>query len=42
MKINLKSGIDKLLFGMKQHDVTTALGKPDKNYKDEEENVICV
>ena len=42
MKINLKSGIDKLLFGMKQNDVTAALGKPDKNYKDEDDNVIFV
>ncbi|MEP6803365.1 MAG: hypothetical protein ABI892_02500, partial [Flavobacterium sp.] len=42
MKINLKSGIDKLLFGMKQNDVTAALGKPDKNYTDEDDNVIFV
>ena len=42
MKINLKSGIDKLLFGVKQNDVTAALGKPDKNYKDEDDNVIFV
>ncbi len=42
MKINLKSGIDKLLFGMKQNDVTAVLGKPDKNYKDEDDNVIFV
>ncbi len=42
MKINLKSGIDKLLFGMKQNDVITALGKPDKNYKDEDDNIIFV
>ena len=42
MKINLKSGIDKLFFGMKQNDVTAALGKPDKNYKDEDDNVIFV
>jgi hypothetical protein len=42
MKINLKSGIDKLLFGMKQNDVTAALGKPDKNYVDEDDNVIFV
>ena len=42
MKINLKSGIDKLLFGMKQNDVTAVFGKPDKNYKDEDDNVIFV
>jgi hypothetical protein len=40
MKINLKSGIDKLIFGMKQKDVTAIYGKPDRNYKDEEDNVI--
>ena len=40
MKVNLKSGIDKLLFGMKQNDVTTIYGKPDRNYEDEDDNVI--
>lgn len=40
MKINLKNGIDKLLFGMKQKDVTAIYGKPDRNYKDEDDNVI--
>lgn len=40
MKINLKSGIDKLLFGMKQNDVTAIYGKPDRNYKDEDDNLI--
>jgi hypothetical protein len=40
MKINLKIGIDKLIFGMKQKDVTAIYGKPDRNYKDEEDNVI--
>ncbi len=40
MKINLKNGIDKLLFGMKQNDVTAIYGKPDRNYKDEDDNVI--
>jgi hypothetical protein len=39
MKINLKNGIDKLIFGMKQKDVT-AICKPDRNYKDEDDNVI--
>lgn len=42
MKINLKNGIDKLIFGMKQNDVTAIYGKPDKNYKDEDDNVIFV
>ncbi|KFF13873.1 hypothetical protein [Flavobacterium hydatis] len=40
MKINPKNGIEKLLFGMKQNDVTAIYGKPDRNYKDEDDNVI--
>lgn len=40
MKINLKNGIDKLLFGMKQNDVVAIYGKPNRNYKDEDDNVI--
>ncbi len=40
MKINLKTGVDKLLFGMKQNDVISIYGKPDRNYKDEDDNVI--
>jgi len=40
MKINLKIGIDKLIFGMKQNDVIAVYGKPDRNYKDEDDNVI--
>jgi hypothetical protein len=40
MKINLKTGIDKLIFGMKQNDVIAIYGKPDRNYKDEDDNVI--
>ena len=42
MKINLKNGIDKLLFGMKQKDVEAIYGKPDRNYKDEDDNQILV
>ena len=42
MKINLKNGIDKLIFGMKQNDVIAIYGKPNKNYKDEDDNVIFV
>lgn len=42
MKINLHYGIDKLLFGMKQNDVTAVYGKPDKNFKDEDGNTILV
>lgn len=40
MKINPKNGINQLLFGMKQKDVTTLYGTPDKQFKDEEDNVI--
>jgi len=40
MTVNLKSGIDKLLFGMKQNDVIVIYGKPDREYKDEDDNVI--
>lgn len=42
MKVNLKSGIDQLVFGMKQKDVSAVFGKPDKNYIDEDDNVIFV
>lgn len=42
MKINLKSGVDKLLFGMKQNDVKAIYGEPDREYKDDEDNVIYV
>ena len=40
MEIKLKFGIDNLLFGMKEQDVIKVLGKPDTQYKDEEENVV--
>ena len=40
MKINPKNGIDKLIFGMKQNDVIALYGKPNRNYKDEDDNVI--
>ena len=40
MKINLKNGVDKLLFGMKQKDVETIYGKPDKQFTDEDKNII--
>ena len=40
MKINLKNGIDKLLFGMKQKDVMAVYGKPNREYKDEDDNLI--
>lgn len=40
MKINPKIGIDQLVFGMKQNDVISVYGNPDKQYKDEDNNVI--
>ena len=40
MEIKLKYGIDNLLFGMKEQDVIKILGKPDTQYKDEEENIV--
>ncbi len=42
MIINLKNGIGKLLFGMKQKDVEAIYGQPDKQFNDEESNVIYV
>jgi hypothetical protein len=40
MKINPKIGIDQLVFGMKQNDVVALYGNPDKQYKDDDSNVI--
>ena len=40
MKINLRNGIDKLLFGMKPKDVLAIYGTPDREYKDEDGNTI--
>lgn len=40
MKINLRSGIGELLFGMKEKDVKALYGEPDRSYKDEDKNVI--
>jgi len=40
MKIKPKLGIDQLLFGMKQKDVIALYGKPDKQFNDEDQNVI--
>jgi len=42
MKINLKSGVDKLLFGMKEKDVKALYGEPDRQYKDDEKNNIYI
>jgi hypothetical protein len=40
MKINPKIGIDQLLFGMKQKDVENIYGKPNKQFEDEDNNII--
>jgi hypothetical protein len=40
MKLNLKNGVDKLLFGMKQSDVIAMYGNPDKQFEDDESNTI--
>ena len=40
MKINLKNGIDSLLFGMKQKNVEALYGLPTKQFKDEDGNII--
>ena len=42
MKLNPKNGIDKLLFGMKQKDVEAHYGKPNKQFNDEDANIIYV
>ena len=42
MIIHLKNGIEKLLFGMQQSHVEAVYGKPDKQYKDEDGNVIVM
>lgn len=40
MIINPKNGVDQLLFGMKQNHVEAICGKPSKQFKDEDDNVI--
>ena len=42
MKINLKSGIGELLFGMKEKDVKALYGEPSKQFKDEDKNTVYV
>lgn len=42
MKVKLKYGIGQLLFGMKQKDVEAIYGKPNKQYNDEEDNIVYV
>ena len=40
MEVNLKNGIDKLLFGMKQKDVVSLYGNPNRQFEDEDANLI--
>ena len=40
MNIIPKNGVDKLLFGMKQKDVIAIYGNADKEFKDDDNNVI--
>lgn len=40
MKINLKSGVDKLLFGMHESDVKELYGNPSRQFKDDDGNMI--
>ncbi|NNT72817.1 hypothetical protein HKT18_11370 [Flavobacterium sp. IMCC34852] len=40
MTINPKNGVDQLLFGMKQNHVEAIYGKPSKQFKDEDGNII--
>ena len=42
MIINPKNGIDKLIFGMKQKDVSAIYGNPDKKFEDEDDNIIFI
>lgn len=42
MEINLKNGIDRLEFGMTQKYVEALYGKPNKTFKDDENNTIYV
>jgi hypothetical protein len=42
MEVKLKFGIDKLLFGMKQGDVKKLYGEPDKQFKDDDNNIVLV
>jgi hypothetical protein len=42
MEVNLKNGIDKLLFGMKQKDVVSLYGNPNRQFEDEDANLIYI
>jgi hypothetical protein len=42
MKINLKSGVGELLFGMKENDVKALYGNPSRLFKDDDGNIIYI
>ena len=42
MILNPKNGADSLLFGMKRPQVTALYGTPDKQFNDEDDNIIYV
>lgn len=42
MTIHPKIGIDQLVFGMKQKDVEKIYGVPDKQFTDEDQNIIYI
>jgi hypothetical protein len=42
MQIKPKFGVDQLLFGMKQTDVKNIYGNPDKQFTDDDQNIIYV
>ena len=42
MQIKPKFGVDKLLFGMKVSDVKNLYGEPNKQFKDEDKNLIYI
>ena len=40
MEVKPAEGIDKLVFGMKRHDVSQVYGSPDKEFEDEDGNTV--
>lgn len=40
MQLQLKNGIEQLLFGMKQKDVMAIYGKPNRQFEDDDANII--
>lgn len=42
MNINPKNGVGELIFGMQQQHVVAMYGKPSKQFKDEESNIVYI